>query len=298
MIKQGVRRLLRRFGYEFVRTAVSSPLASSGGRGPGPSSEPPPADAVWPLPRRSDGLSSEDIQKKFGKFELWHYAYEFEGGLSFSTRHNHPGANTDAPRRPLQRFRHFMPHLVESQGGSLKGKRVLDIACNSGFWSLQCALLGAEVVGFDARPELIEQANLLKSIIGLDNVDFRVLDFWDMSPEALDGTFDVVLNLGILYHLPDPLEVLKLTRAMAGKNILLDTGVHPSVDPVIKLAWEEPLDIRSASSAGMVAYPSKSGIDLMLRHLGVAEWFEVPIRTGDMPRDYLENKRASWLISI
>jgi len=67
--------------------------------------------------------------------------------------------DTDDPRRPLQRFRHFMPDLLASQGGSLKGRRILDIACNSGFWSLQCALLGAEVAGFDARPELIEQAN-------------------------------------------------------------------------------------------------------------------------------------------
>jgi 23S rRNA G2069 N7-methylase RlmK/C1962 C5-methylase RlmI len=36
-----------------------------------------------------------------------------------------------------------MPYVVQSQGGALEGKRVLDIACNSGFWSIQCALLGA-----------------------------------------------------------------------------------------------------------------------------------------------------------
>ena len=82
---------------------------------------------------------------------------------------------------------------------------MLDIACNSGFWSLQCALLGAKVVGFDARGELVEQAKLIKAIVGADNVEFKVLDFWDMSPQALGGTFDVVLNLGILYHLPKPL---------------------------------------------------------------------------------------------
>jgi 2-polyprenyl-3-methyl-5-hydroxy-6-metoxy-1,4-benzoquinol methylase len=91
--------------------------------------------------------------------------------LSFATSHVNPGLDTDDPKRPLQRYRHFMPYVVASQGGSLKGKRVLDIACNSGFWSIQCALLGAEVVGFDARPELIEQANLLKQITGADNVD-------------------------------------------------------------------------------------------------------------------------------
>jgi len=190
-----------------------------------------------------------------------------------------------------------MPYLLESQNGSLKGKRILDIACNSGFWSIQCALLGANVVGFDARPELIEQANLVKSIVGLDNVDFKVLDFWDMSPETL-GRFDIVLNLGILYHLPKTQEALELTKSMAIGNILLDTGLYPSEDSIIKLVWQEPFDIRAAATPGVVGFPSKGAVDLMLRHTGVTEWREIPIRSTDMPQDYLDNRRASWLIKV
>ena len=171
------------------------------------STPPPPINPVWPLPQSSNSPSEEEIREEFAK-GLWHYAYEFDGGLSFTARHNNPGLLSDVPERPLQRFRHFMPYLVEAENGSLQGKRILDIACNSGFWSIQCALLGAEVVGFDSRPELIEQANLIKSIVGIDNVTFKILDFWD----TLDGTFDIVLNLGILYHLPSPLEVLQLTK--------------------------------------------------------------------------------------
>jgi predicted RNA methylase len=73
------------------------------------------------------------------------------------------GATPRAVDHPLQRFTHFMPSLVAAAGGSLAGKRVLDIACNAGFWSIQCALLGAaEVVGFDTRPELVEQAQVLR----------------------------------------------------------------------------------------------------------------------------------------
>src|SRR5690348_15883936 len=102
-----------------------------------------------------------------------------------------------------------MPCLVQAVGGGLAGNRGLAIACNSGFWSIQCALLWArEVVGFDARPELVEQAKLIRSIVGLEHVDFRGLDFWAMRPEALGGQFDMVLNLSILYHLPNPIEAL------------------------------------------------------------------------------------------
>ncbi len=248
---------------------------------------------MWPLPRRAGGPSDDEIRAEFARHPHWHYAYEFEGGLAFATSHNNPGLDTDVPGRQLQRFRHFMPYL-----GSLAGKRVLDIACNSGFWSIQCALLGADVVGFDARPGLVEQANLLKRITGAERAEFRVLDFWRMSPETLDGTFDVVLNLGFLYHVAKPLEALELTKRMARKQILLDTALHPSEEHVIHLKWEEPFDIRMAADEGMVAVPAKPAVELMLRHLRFASWLEIPVRTGDLPADYLTGRRASWLIEV
>jgi tRNA (mo5U34)-methyltransferase len=255
----------------------------------------PVVQPVWPLPRKSS-VTEEWIREQFGRFELWHYAYSFEGGPVMGMRHNHPGPRTDDPRRALQRFGHFMSDVVQAAGGSLAGKRVLDIACNSGFWSIQCALLGAEVVGFDARPELIEQANLIKRITGVENVEFRLLDFWDMTPDALDGPFDVVLNLGILYHLAEPLRALQLTRAMTRDLILLDTVVNSSAEALVRMQWEEPLDIRDAATAGVVAHPSKTAVELMLRHAGVRSFYEIPLRSADMPGDYLTNRRTTWLI--
>lgn len=293
MIRNALKRSLRSIGYEVRRVKRYS--RPEGAVPPPRSEDLPKIEPVWPLPRIAGGPGDEAIRREFLEFDLWHYAYAFEGGLSFEARHNHPGPLTNDPKRVLQRFRHFMPYLFHAAGGSLVGKRVLDIACNSGFWSFQCALLGAEVVGFDARPELIEQANLIRKIIGLDNVQFKVLDFWEMSPEMLGGTFDVVLNLGILYHLPDPLRALQITRDMARDVILLDTTISTSGEPIISLAWEEPLDTRDAATAGVVAHASKSGIELMLRHLGVP-YYAVPVRSADMPRDYLQQGRASWVI--
>ena len=296
-MKQGVQKVLHSLGYEIHRIG-SGRTEHFDGNGRAWISDPTGINPIWPLPRCSDGLSNEHILAEFAKYDLWHYAYAFEGGLSFSARHNNPGQLADAPERPLQRFRHFMPYLVASNNGSLRGKRVLDIACNSGFWSIQCALLGAEVIGFDGREELIKQADLIKSIVGVDKVEFKVLDFWDMSPQRLGGSFDIVLNLGILYHLTDPLKALQLTKSMARQYIVLDTHVYPSKESVIKFVWEEPTDIRDAVTSGIVVYPSKSSIDLMLRHIGVAKWFEIPLRSTDMPADYLDNLRASWLIKV
>ena len=182
-----------------------------------------------------------------------------------------------------------MPYLIRAQNGSLKGKRVLDIACNSGFWSVQCALRGADVIGCDARRELIDQANSIKAIVGISNIDFRVMDFWHMSPESLGERFDIVLNLGVLCHLSRPLDALELTKTMTREYILLDAQVCPD--------WMEPDDDRNVGAGG-VASQRKSSIASMLKQLGFAECVEIPIRTLDMPRDYLEQRRASWLIKV
>ena len=290
VIKRGVRRVLRRLGYDILKVPAARVVR--------PAEEPPAVAPIWPLPRSPRGPSDEEVRKEFARYKFWHYAYEFEGGLSFPTRHNNPGLDTDDAERHLQRFGYFMPYLLAACSGSLEGKRVLDIACNSGFWSIQCALRGAEVVGFDARAELIEQARLLKRITGAGGVEFRVLDFWQMSPEALGGGFDVVLNLGFLYHVPKPVEALERTKRMAGEHILLDTAVHPSPEYAIHLKWEEPFDIRTAADEGVVALPTKPGVELMLRHLRFDGWFEIPARSRDMPVDYLTGRRASWLIKV
>ena len=257
----------------------------------------PSVDPVWPLPRGNSEWSSEGILQEFAKYDAWHYAYQFEGGLSPALSPYQKQGRAGDIDRPLRRFRHFMPHLVKAVGGSLRGKRVLDIACNSGFWSVQCALMGAQVVGFDARPELIAQANLIKSVVGAQNLRFQVLDFWDMSGTTLGSDFDIVLNLGILYHLSDPLQALQRTLAMAREYVLLDTEVYPSNDSVVKLRWEEPECIRSAARSGIVVIPSKSAVELMFKELAVSAWYEVPIR-HDMPRDYREHRRTSWLIKV
>lgn len=284
-MKRAVRRILRRLGYDVIKV----PAATSVRAVPAP---PIHIDPVWPLPRRPGGPSDDEIRAAFARHPRWHYAYAFERGLTFPTSHDHD------PERPLQRFRHFMPYLVHAQGGSLAGKRVLDIACNAGFWSIQCALLGAEVVGFDARREVVEQANLVKSVTGATNVEFRVMDFRQMRPEALGGEFDVVLNLGFLYHVPEPLRALELTRRMARKHILLDTAVHPTDDCAIHLKWEEPSDIRMAAEEGVVAVPTRNAVELLLRHMRVRSWTEIPMRTRDLPEDYLTARRTSWLIEV
>jgi len=292
-LKKIIKSAFRRAGYEICRTGLlpdSCQYALN--------VKPCFVEPVWPLPRRGLILSNEDIRRLFYAHKFWHYAYSFEGNLKFRARHCRPSESADNPERPLRRFRHFMPYLVAANGGSLRGKRVLDIACNSGFWSIQCALLGADVVGFDARKELIEQANLLKSIVGINNAEFRVMNFEDMNPISLDGRYDIVLNLGVLYHLPSPIEAINETLSMSRHYVLLDTAVARSELPIVSYRWEEPDDIRNTINAGIVAYPSSAAINLILSHLGVPRYLQIPVRTREPSCVYRQGFQASWLIDV
>ncbi len=97
----------------------------------------------------------------------------------------------------------------------LAGKRVLDIGCWDGFYSFEAERHGAEVVAADVwRPETFFAArNALKS-----KVEFHEMSVYELSRDRL-GSFDIVLFLGVLYHLRHPLlaleRVCELTQDMA-----------------------------------------------------------------------------------
>ena len=64
---------------------------------------------------------------------------------------------------------YFFDPVVDLCGGSLKGKRVLDLGCNAGFWSLNAAEAGADfVLGVDGRQMHVDQSNFVLEVKGID----------------------------------------------------------------------------------------------------------------------------------
>jgi tRNA (mo5U34)-methyltransferase len=87
----------------------------------------------------------------------------------------------------------------------LRGKRVLDIGAWDGWFSFEMERRGAEVVAIDRweNPRFYEIKRLLGS-----KVDYRELDVYELRPERI-GRFDIVLFMGVLYHVRDPLLALE-----------------------------------------------------------------------------------------
>lgn len=109
---------------------------------------------------------------------------------------------------------------------SLAGKRVLEIAANAGFDSFFINLRGPrEYVAIEPHPVFHEQALFLNSLYRA-RIDFRRLAWQELSPDV-QGTFDLVVCIGLLYHEPSPMELLaKLNQMTAlGGTVLLETLV-------------------------------------------------------------------------
>ncbi len=104
-----------------------------------------------------------------------------------------------------------------------RGLRVLDIGTRDGFFAFQFEARGAEVVAVDYVPKdqtgFGVAAELLQSRVAYvqDNI-------YSLSTERY-GTFDIVLLLGLIYHLPDPLLALSIARRLCRERLYLETQV-------------------------------------------------------------------------
>src|SRR3954454_17634154 len=101
----------------------------------------------------------------------------------------------------------------------LTGKSVLDIGCNGGFYSLEMKKRGgAGVLGVDFDEDYLAQARFAAQVTGFD-IEFRKLSVYDVG--ALGKRFDVVLFMGVLYHLRHPLLALDLLYEHVAKDLLV-----------------------------------------------------------------------------
>jgi 2-polyprenyl-3-methyl-5-hydroxy-6-metoxy-1,4-benzoquinol methylase len=121
----------------------------------------------------------------------------------------------------------FRAHLIGNairhfSGGDLAGQTVFDMACNHGYFGLQCAFDGARsVFGSDLRELNIKKAELLKRHFRIDNVTLAVENVY-----AGVGQYDIVLNLGLLYHVTDPYKLMQMTYDLCGRFAVVDTITH------------------------------------------------------------------------
>jgi len=132
----------------------------------------------------------------------------------------------DGHTKDDERFRRAAQIVADLTKVPFDEMRVLDLACLEGGYSVEMALHGAHVVGIEGREANLRKAIFAKDTLGLTNLDLLQDDVLNVSVEKY-GSFDVILCLGILYHLDAP-DIFKFVNAlgkMCKHLLIIDTCI-------------------------------------------------------------------------
>src|SRR3954468_25016813 len=123
---------------------------------------------------------------------------------------------------PDFKWRQLEPHLPRD----LSGWSCLDIGCNAGFYSFELAKRGATVLGIDLDDRYLKQAEWVRSQLDLDDrVSFERMQVYDFA--SRDVHFDLVLFMGVLYHLRYPMLGLDIVCQKVKRMLVFQTLTSP-----------------------------------------------------------------------
>jgi len=124
------------------------------------------------------------------------------------------------------KLRRIVQCVLDLTGGSVEGLRILDLACLEGLFAIEFARHKAKCLGIEGREANVEKARFAKQVLLLDNLEFTQDDVRNLTVEKY-GEFDVVLCLGILYHLdaPDVFSFVEKLGEVCRKICIVDTRI-------------------------------------------------------------------------
>lgn len=124
------------------------------------------------------------------------------------------------------KLRRVLQVVADTAGKPIESLRLLDLACHEGIYAIEFARHGAQVVGIEGREAHIQKATFVKDALSLNNLEIVQDDVRNLSEQKY-GRFDVVLCLGILYHLdvPDVFSFIEKIGEVCQDVAIIDTRV-------------------------------------------------------------------------
>ncbi len=163
----------------------------------------------------SNGNDAGAVQRQIAELAPWFHNLHLPGGVQTCPDHW-------LGDFPSFKWQQLAPHLPQD----LAGWSCLDIGCNAGFYTFELARRGATVLGIDLDPRYLRQAQWAAGQLGLSEaVRFRQMQVYDLA--RLDESFDLVLFMGVLYHLRYPMLGLDVVAQKVRRLMVFQTLTAP-----------------------------------------------------------------------
>jgi len=151
-------------------------------------------------------LTDDEVRAQIATVAHWYHRIEVRPGIVT------PGIN-DSPL-VLRQLR--LPD-------DCRNLRVLDLGTRDGYFAFELERRGAEVLAVDYMPLEVTGFSIASRLVG-SRVRYLHENLYNLNPDTI-GTFDLVLFLGLLYHLPDPIRALRIVRSLSRSRMILETLV-------------------------------------------------------------------------
>lgn len=110
--------------------------------------------------------------------------------------------------------------LLNFPNGSHVGKRIADLGCLGGGYTLEFAKMGLVSLGVEARKNNFENCIHIKNTFNIPDLNFVQDDVWNIERY---GRFDIIFCCGLLYHLQYPKKFINILSKICDKLLILDT---------------------------------------------------------------------------
>lgn len=195
-----------------------------------------------------------------------------------------PDGSQTAPNHSLGDFPGFKwKKIAPAIPEDLSGWRVLDIGCNAGFYSVELARRGAEVLAIDLDEHYLRQAQWVAGEFDLTGqIQFKQMQVYDLA--HVGEEFDLVWFMGVFYHLRYPMLALDILSQKTRKMMVFQTLMVPGdgqleIPNDLNLNERELLSHKHWPSMAFIEHqlagdptnwwsPNKPGILAMLRSCG------------------------------
>jgi tRNA (mo5U34)-methyltransferase len=253
-----------------------------------------------------DSTKSDAISRVMSR--EWFYSYELPDGQKTLTYHEESVDSIHDTR-----WRMLNGALQYRYAGEFSELTAIDLACHQGYFAVKLAQAGfSAVTAIDARQSHVDDSELIAEAYGLGNMTASRSDLFDLDASQT-GTFDLVMMLGLLYHLENPIGALRIARALCRDACIIETQIVPGLTGYVDYGsyqFVRPLkgsfgiideidDTQGleASITGISLVPSLEGLVWILYQVGFGH-VEILEPPDDAYEQLLHKKRVMIVASV